>query len=195
VWAVGGNPGKLSVIVHYDGSAWAPAVGAPQTGGALFKVWGSAANDVFVVGQGATILHFDGAAWTKMDAGVPANTTLFTVAGRARDDVYAVGGLGVAYALHYDGQGWSKVAGLDLANASGLTGVAVSAGGDVAMSGFAGAKLRGHGGVWTDDSRLAPSDDLHAAWLDGPAEIFLVGGNYNTPPGIKRVGVIARYGP
>jgi hypothetical protein len=194
-WTVGGDPNAQSVLLHWDGKAWAPAAGAPQLGGALFKVWGGARDDVWAVGDGGTILHYNGSTWTKMESGLPARVTLFTVAGRGRDDVYAVGGLGSPAALRWDGKAWAPVAGLNLDFVSGLSGVAVAPSGDVVITGIAGAKFRGRPGAWIDDSRLEPrQDDFHGALAFGPEDLWIVGGNFTAPRGAARTGVIAHYG-
>lgn len=193
LWAVGGTPDASSTAIHFDGTSWTPA-SLPQNGGAYFKVWGSAANDVFVVGQYGKIYHFDGRAWTEQQSGAGKNVSLFTVAGRSSTDVYAVGGQGTAVALHYDGSSWSPVPGIDLSLTSGLSGVSVAATGDVSVTGLAGAKFRGTGSTWIDDSSAQPRSDLHGTWIAGPNDLFAVGGNLNGVAGSSRHGVIAHYG-
>ncbi len=88
-------------------AVWNPAFDASATG-ALSAVWGSAPDDVWVVGgkpdQGE-IYHFDGQAWQAMD--VPDVPLLVWVYGFEPDDVYAVG-LGGG-AVHYDGQSWTAM--------------------------------------------------------------------------------------
>jgi len=192
LWMVGGRPGQDGVILHWDGTSFTSVV-PPVKFVAYFKVWGSAADDVFVCGEGGTIAHFDGSAWTKMDTGLPPSTTLFTVFGRARDDVYAVGGLGIGVALHFDGNAWSKIVDPTLAQPSGLTGVTVGPDGTLLIVGGGGTKLRGKPGALVDDSAESPHDDLHAAFFAG-STAFVVGGGYLAPAGAARHGVIGRYG-
>jgi hypothetical protein len=75
-------------------------------------VWGSSANDVFIVCQGGIILHYDGAKWTN----IPKETyfkfpcflwelicgfSLYSVWGSSANDVFVVGEEGVTF--HYDG--------------------------------------------------------------------------------------------
>jgi hypothetical protein len=129
-----------------------------------------------------------------MASGLAPNVSLLTVAGRAPNDVYAVGGLGIAAALHYDGAAWSPVAGLDVTDASGLTGVSVTAAGDVSITGYEGAKYRTANGKWVDDSLTGTQADLHGTWLAGPDDLFAVGGNLNAAPGVSHEGVVAHYG-
>lgn len=83
----------------------------------LYGVWGSTANDIWVVGgdpespdQGGMIWHYDGVEWDQVDTtairegGVP---TLFKVWGRNPSEVYAVGMRGTV--LQFDGTKWSQV--------------------------------------------------------------------------------------
>lgn len=75
----------------------------------LSGVWGSGADDVFIVGgdddQGE-IHHFDGADWAKMP--LPADVGLLVWSyGFGPTDVWTVGRLGAL--LHFDGTSWTKV--------------------------------------------------------------------------------------
>ena len=66
----------------------------------LQSMWGSASNDVFVVGWGESdaILHYNGSSWSVMDIG--ANESwLNGVWGSSANDVFAVGDDGTI--LHY----------------------------------------------------------------------------------------------
>jgi hypothetical protein len=58
--------GDLGVILHYDGTAWAPMESG--TTEQLIDVWGTSGSNVFAVGDMGTILHFDGGAWRPMDS-------------------------------------------------------------------------------------------------------------------------------
>ena len=71
----------------------------------LRAVWGSARDDVWVVGTEGTILHWTGERFESQSR--TAKYSLNDVWGRARDDVYAVGSSGVA--LHYDGSEWREL--------------------------------------------------------------------------------------
>jgi hypothetical protein len=83
---------------------WGPAF--DTTGiGFLSAVWGSAPDDIFVVGGQpgqAEVYHFDGQAWQTMN--VPPVDLLVWVFGFGPDDVFAVGRSGGV--IHYDGQRW-----------------------------------------------------------------------------------------
>ena len=87
-------------LLRLDGATWAPV---PASDAILNAVWGSAADDVFAVGENGTILHFDGSAAAPMTS--PTNEALVDVWGNSGTDVYAVGLSGTI--LHYDGAAWS----------------------------------------------------------------------------------------
>lgn len=78
--------------------------------GALSGIWGSAPDDVFIVGgsdRGGEIVHYDGTDWSPM--AVPDGAGLLVwVYGFGPDDVYAVGVDGTA--IHFDGAAWSPLA-------------------------------------------------------------------------------------
>ena len=59
VWAVG----AAGTLLHYDGTAWSPALDPDGFANDLFAVQGAAANDVWAVGSAGTVLHYDGSAW------------------------------------------------------------------------------------------------------------------------------------
>ena len=84
---------------------WSEAFDTSETF-ALFGVWGSAPDDVYIVGgtdRFAVIHHFDGEQWREMEA--PDVRALIWITGFAADDIYAVG-LGGAV-VHYDGNEWT----------------------------------------------------------------------------------------
>lgn len=63
------------------------------SGGALIGIWGTAANDVYAVGNTAPsrgrIIHFDGAAWTEIVV-TGSSTSLERIAG-AQGRIFAAG--------------------------------------------------------------------------------------------------------
>ena len=198
LWAVGGRPDIDGVILHRTSGTWNVVAGLPNSG-AFFKVWGSAADDVFVCGQGGTILHWDGAAWSPQSTGLMANASLFTVAGRVpssgADDVYAVGGLGNAVALHLNSPGWQSIDDAALTEAPALAGVAVASDGTVAMVGSSGLKLRGRPGAFHDESDQATRADFHSVGFQDhdSGELWAVGGNWLAPAPAARHGVVVHY--
>lgn len=90
------------------------------TTNALLGVWGSDANNLWVVGEKGTILHWDGSVW--MASASPTKAKLNGIWGSAAADIWAVGDAGTI--LHYDGVSWNdrSVMGDDLHGAWGLAG-------------------------------------------------------------------------
>jgi hypothetical protein len=88
-----------------------PELGAQN----LHAVWGSAADDVYAVGDLSTLLHYDGNRWTAV--AIDINADFLNVWGSGKNDVYVTGVLrdargeksALPIILHFDGRGWSKV--------------------------------------------------------------------------------------
>jgi hypothetical protein len=90
----------------HEGATW--QLDHVEAHGALLSVWGSAPEDVWVVGgqrDEGLILHGDGLSWQRVHVEAPG--ILWWVYGFSAHDVYAVGEGGLI--LHYDGQGWSRL--------------------------------------------------------------------------------------
>ena len=66
-------------------------------------VWGTADDDVWIVGGGGRVLHFDGASFTPVDVGTTAFLT--AIGGTGPDDVWIVGVEGTI--RHFDGAAWT----------------------------------------------------------------------------------------
>jgi hypothetical protein len=103
VWGLSRNSlfavGNRGLILHFDGGEWRRM----DWGGTvrLWAVWGRAADDVFVAGEGApfygatryyagTMLHYDGATWRRLESeGVRSVATLW---GSANDGLLGLSG-------------------------------------------------------------------------------------------------------
>ncbi|MCC7384805.1 MAG: hypothetical protein IT384_23350 [Deltaproteobacteria bacterium] len=188
VWAVGGEfLGATSsvtrqgdVIVHYDGTRWnrvrlpyldSKPMSAQKN---LFKVWGTRADRVFIVGDGGLALHYDGASWAKHETGV-TGAPLFTVSGRGENDVWAIGGLGAPALIHWDGSRWSEVA-LPADAPQVMQGLWTASGQPVVVSGYGGyVACRSDDGQWAVSAEKT-RDALHAVWGDGEG-LWASGGN------------------
>lgn len=173
LWAVGGKVagGVPAVLRRYDGTNWSDVTGVGENDELFFKVWGTAADNVYVVGDGGVILHYDGSTWNRMDSGTTAR--LLTVRGRSATDIYAVGGILSEVMLHYDGNRWSEV---DAGDGPGLMGVWTAAGAPVVAAGFTGFTVLGDADSWRAQPSLT-SLCLHAVWGDGRGNYALGGGN------------------
>ena len=71
----------------------------------LRAVWGTSANDVFVVGDSGTALRYDGVRWERFTA--PTSRTLRALWGRGPTEVYAAGDSGTV--LRFTGAGWQTL--------------------------------------------------------------------------------------
>jgi hypothetical protein len=195
VWVVGGTPmgGSLEpndIVLHYDGVGWAPVALPTPQGAAYYKVWGTAPNNLYVVGEIGTIWHRTGAGWVLESDGSSIDSTLFTVHGCGPDEVYAVGG---HHLLSSNGDGgWTDV---DIELSSQLNGVSCSAPNEVILAGAGGQKQRLTKDGWVNDFAERPFDDFHAAWAEGDGVSWVVGGDFLIPasPGTPRNGVVARF--
>jgi hypothetical protein len=184
-WAVGGDPDAgTSFAWRRDGSGWKPFVLPPgiKVGGALYKVWGTGADDVSIVGANGTWLHWDGAEVTQVNTD-PRYTTsekpLFTVHG-AGGRAVAVGGYAGGLVLERDATGVSAA---PVTGLLGLSGVFMSG----AEAGVAvGQKLavleRTASGWKRVSTGVAGSEDLHAAWIDEAGGVWAVGGDILSLP-------------
>lgn len=87
-------------ILHRDAEGWSEMYVAPSMS-VVRGVWGSAADEVFAVGNSGGVLFYDGESWSEIDVGTSAFLT--AVWGSGPNDVFIVGD-GVV--VHYDGA-WS----------------------------------------------------------------------------------------
>lgn len=97
---------------------WEPAFDTSQAGD-LSGVWGSAPDDVFIVGgtvEQGEVYHFDGSTWSPMQ--VPPVPRLVWCFGFSHDNVVAVGEGGGF--IHFDGNAWTQ---LDSGETEALWGV------------------------------------------------------------------------
>jgi hypothetical protein len=194
VWAVGSRADDPDRPVLWRRSAgvWAEVDlrGIDGVGSSLFKVHGTAADDVWFVGSEGTILHWDGAALEVVPSGHPTAPLLTVDAGGERP--YAVGGIGNGLVLEYDGGAWVDAS---PSFQPGFNGVC--AGGDAAWAvGQLGARAQRIDGVWRSDvdedvAPLIPLD-WHGCAVDGDGGLWMVGGRISSRP--LREGVIGYQG-
>jgi hypothetical protein len=79
----------------------------PHVTQALRGIWGSAKDDIWVVGNEGVMLHYDGKSWQSKQSGTSNDLT--NLSGTAPDDVWAVGSNGVI--MHFDGRAWTLIDG------------------------------------------------------------------------------------
>jgi hypothetical protein len=180
LWAVGGvRPprGPKSIVLRSSGDGvWTRIEDSnlpPDRN--LFKVWGPAADDVFLVGEGGVTLHFDGSRFRRSDVEDPA--LLFTVHGRAGGPVIAVGGWTGGLVLRWTRAGWVGDGAPE--GLPDLNGIYVRADGSAVASGERGEVLwRDPAGVWREGTVEGDTKGytFHAVW--GGDDVWAVGGDF-----------------
>ena len=106
IWAAGTN----GIVVRYDPATGAVADVSTGTTATFFGLWGSSANDVWVVGAGLAgraLLHWDGVAWSPVAFPPDVNGFPYKIEGPAPNDLYACGTEGLL--MHWDGFVWTSV--------------------------------------------------------------------------------------
>ncbi len=184
VWAVGGFAGRDGFVWRYDGASWTEIDlpdDLPRSASgeipSLFKVWGRAADDVWVVGGLGTVLHYDGDDWTVVPSGT--DEALFTVIGDA-DEVIAVGGGAQGVVIRGGPAGFvdDTPRGAPL-----LQGLTLDARGRIWVAGQGGYAARRDRRDWREmDLGLAEApQSIHALWSDGEGAIWGAGGGVLSP--------------
>lgn len=184
VWAVGGTarrPGGVPTVIHYDGTTWSGAeTPTPMRENvfAFFKVWGSSASDVYVVGDAGIVLHWDGAAWEELFVG--AMDDLVAVWGLGPDFVVAVGGRGNGIVSFFDGEDWRSEF---VSPLPGLNGVWMRSPDEVHVVGNRGTLAVFDPATFTfEEPPVTTTLDYHAIHGNG-STLYAVGGNLAFPSG------------
>jgi len=150
-------------MFHFDGDDWDCI---DEIWERVASIWGSAADDIFAVGNAGVIYYFDGTSWD--DTGF--NYIFYSgVSGSDSNDVYAVGSYGSLN--HYNGSKWSVQSGTLIWGLAGIWGTDTD---NLYAVGQAGAILYYDGTSWEPaDSPI--SYDLVS--IDGNAanNIYAVG--------------------
>ncbi len=191
LWAVGGDglADGQATLLHWDGSSWSDVtlpplqkVGVDQ----LLKVWGTGADNVYVVGQRGVVLHFDGATWKEELVG--ASDDLVSLWGTGPDRIVAVGGRSNAIVSVWDGSSWKTTS---LAPAPGLNGVWMRTPGVAHVVGTYGtlADLDLATMKLTTVDPPPTALDFHSIFGDASGRVHAVGGNLATanPPSYEGV--------
>jgi len=124
------GPGTDAGSCPLDAGAWTSTYVASAGVQEPNSMWGSAANDVWIVGgeflSFGTITHYDGTTWSSSpypgDDLTTSNVQPYAVWGSGASDVWVVGalidhaGLASPLILHWDGSPWSPVANPDAAD-------------------------------------------------------------------------------
>ncbi|HTE53552.1 MAG TPA: hypothetical protein VK698_22005 [Kofleriaceae bacterium] len=193
VWAVGGELGGASGAFAWrlergeDGDRWVEAAGFPTElteGDAIWKAYGRACDDVWLVGTDGLVVHWDGEAFEGERAG---GESLFTVHANA-DRFVAVGGFGTGTLLENDGTGWVDASPEDV---SPLVGVCLTGQGGLAVGQYATVVEReggAAGAAWAAvDTGLSVDRTMHSVWVDPDGGVWTVGGQVLNAPFVDGV--------
>ena len=194
-WAVGGDPISTGepdpVILHFKGGAWSKVSLPPvdRQFRALFKVWGTAADNVYAVGAKGVILHFDGVQWRQQFAGTPRD--IVSLWGTGENEILAVGGRANGVLLRFDGQGWTHKV---LETEPGMNGVWMDSSGRAFVVGGRGRILEVRPGSY--EYRRADSENrtlLHGVWGTNDGFRVTVGGTLDRNPPWVGVSLDSQY--
>jgi len=190
-WAVGGNVTDRDadpdpVILSWDGSAWTrvPLPPMDREIRSFFKVWGTSAENIFVVGARGVILRYDGEEWAQTPTGTAED--FVSLWGTGPDDIVAVGGRQNGMVARWNGTQWTARV---LAGEPGLNGCYVDDDGVAHIVGLRGRILRMTPGGF--DLQRDENDDrtlLHAIWGYG-TRLFTVGGTIDRSPPFRGVAL------
>ncbi|HEY8089184.1 MAG TPA: hypothetical protein VIF09_15100 [Polyangiaceae bacterium] len=154
VWASGPDDAWITAwgdfpnsLQRWNGSAFSVVTGRPDGEGFLDDVWGTSANDVWIVANDGTIVHWDGSALTMLLEGLgTVGGGTGAVHGTGPSDVWMTGdGL-----HHWDGHSLSAVTGLPaLPQGASLAAVHAIAADDVWVTASLGGVYRWNGTTWT----------------------------------------------
>lgn len=189
IWAVGGSgfPEATATLLHYDGAAWAtvelPTLERPGVR-ALFKVWGTGADDVFIVGQRGTLLRWDGS--TLREELVGTSDDLISVWGTGPDRVAVVGGRSNGVISVWDGTEWRTQS---LSPLPGLNGIWMGDRDTIHVVGIEGTIATvDFESLEYEEALPATFETFHAVFGDASRRLTAVGGNFASSSG-EYVGI------
>lgn len=176
VFAAGG----MDSIWHYDGAEWSPMASPTDEDFSCEGMWGSADDDVYMVGYkfvgdwDGIVARFDGDEW--FEVAIPDTTGLHGIWGSASGDIWVVGFQNTI--LHFDGDQWAIVDypdgyGFDYYDIWGSAGNDVHVVGDSNV-GWVGLSLHYDGEEWT---QLPISDlwsTLERVWGATPDSVYAI---------------------
>jgi len=177
-WAIGSTGSGKTLIVHWNGTAWAQVPSPTPAGSRLSGVAATSAGNAWAVGCSSCsmgvgeplILHWNGTTWTQVPS-PSINGSLTAVAATSATDAWAIGTTtNGTLILHWNGTAWTRVP----SPGGDLFGVAATSAGNAwAVGPTGGGKtliLRWNGTVWKRTP--SPSPDANTGltdYLDGVA--------------------------
>ena len=157
--------GAKGAVDMRAGSGWQPMIRGDQND-AWYGIWGTASDDVYIVGANGKISHFDGQQWSAMQSGTAQN--LLDVTGWG-DQLIAVG---PNVAIAFDGGAWKPMSG-DVSGRS-LNRVWGSGPNDVFVVGEQGVLMHYDGSTWSEVESGVQAN-LNDIWGYSAENIYVVG--------------------
>jgi hypothetical protein len=188
VWAVGGdveNGALPPQLWHRDADGWTawqdPFLPEGVPGELYYKVHGTSASDVWIVGNRGISLRFDGTHLSQLPTDTDLDTAslmLLTVDARGEHPI-AVGGLGAPAMLHWDGLDWRDHSPEFGAGATGIC----RADDRMVSVGQQGTVYRWSGSAWSSEvDETLTFMDYHACDLSPGGDLWAVGGQLTSRP-------------
>ncbi|MBA3503539.1 MAG: hypothetical protein H0T65_24470 [Deltaproteobacteria bacterium] len=180
VWAVGGQFSGRAFVWRYQGTDFTAVAGVPtelDTGGAVWKVTGRGANDVWMSASRGLVLHWDGQVLSSERIGATGET-LFSIG--CSSTVCVAAGSNTANGVLYENAGSGWVSAAPTADGPIWRGV-TPVGEHQYVVGQFGAVLRRDAAGWKSDTPGLTDETLHAAWSDADGNLFAVGGKFDRP--------------
>jgi len=195
LWLVGGEPEVTPGFVwRYDGTTVRDVTAElPMEVEPIFKVFGHAADDVWLVGAEGLAIHWDGAAFTIEDP--DTERRLFTVHGPAEGEpsLVAVGGYADGVIVEHDGTAWHD----DTPENAPEVFCVFMTGDGTGIAGYAvgveGAVMERDMDAWHSvETGLDLIDPFHAVWVDPEGGVWATGGDVLTP--LLNEGMLLHHG-
>lgn len=183
LWAVGGDADVSPGFVwRNQGEGWRDVSSdvSAEPLPPVFKLWGTAPDDLWFVGMNGLAFHFDGQRFEIAESGTTRR--LFTVHGTGQTPAAytAVGGFGSAVIVEHDGREWRDVTPEEPPNM--LFGVSMLDGERGYAVGDDGTVVSRSARGWSDeDTGLKITNPFHSVWVDPSAGVWAVGGDVITP--------------
>ena len=151
---------------HYNGQAWTMETNPSYPR----NIWGSAADDLYVVKSSAHVSHYAAGAWASE---VMTHGFCTDIWGTSATDIWVVGwDNGDPHMQHFDGASWAYVS---PPNSEGLWGVHASSPSDAWAVGGKANVLHFDGSGWTISSSELVNNTLYGVWAVSPTNVWAVG--------------------
>ena len=174
IYAVGNSAFRGGVALHFNGVSWRQIALPEKTNEIhhdLYRcVWGTSAENVFILGALGRVYHYDGNTWEKMYIG--QSVDLGIISGTSDNNVFAAGSSGRLF--HYNGEEWNQIFGLEGMYFKGIWGSSTK---NVYASGTSfnvGAIYHYNGTKWKR-IKTVNKDHLIGIWGHGDSDVFAVG--------------------